>query len=709
MSSDKILEDIQVKTLLSVTFAFLGLFGVLTPRSAAAEAMADASAVASPEAPTVMVFPFVNEGGIKAQDYLSLALATNLAERLEAESGLKTLNGEFPVLTAEQAATRSTVKDAVGYSLTKMMAMNLAQKRGANHFVIGRYRGSEWKWQLEVQLYAIVSGEGLKLVGQGEASGDQTVPVITKSGRRLRIVSTGRLQKMLSDAAQLAFVRAGISLSSATIAAMNAPSTKDSYANILLSRAYACYLQGGKCWAGKSALEIAAHTVRVDPSSVEAQRFLAFLFEGAGKPIKARLHYEIVLAKSPKDVRSLIRLGAIELDARNPGAARNHLSAAVAMRPQDHLPRFWLGKTCLALGDATAALGHFEAARALGPRDMAVRRELVRLYNDKTRYLDAAAELKVITAEEPQNLAAAFELAACLRHGGDKDKALEAYAAAETRFPKEPRFKKYRQSLEDDEGPALGLIADISGSRPMLEGLEEQRRTFQGAANDAAMEFLLYPKESCQDGRGASSAISAKQADAEHEALFMEASETVIRIKKALAAGDGSALPSNLFREAGEILDATKRSVRDRREMLAQYRQVVERLAKRNGCDLGDGSLTAADPEAVQARNLDRRVVLKKHAARPRGTIDISPEVPVKDAKVVHFRVDNTKGKADHLLVLDGEVVAVVPSGVKMDFPARSGTHDLCLVPQGETCEGGSQGRRVFLYEGWSIAIKPSR
>ena len=94
----------------------------------------------------------------------------------------------------------------------------------------------------------------------------------------------------------------------------------------------------------------------------------------------------------------------------------------------------------------------FEKTRDLSPARLDARRELVRLYNQLGRYLDAVTELRFIVKAEPNDLQSAFELAADLRAAGENFLAGDAYSEAEQRFPNEPRFAKFRADLKRHEG-----------------------------------------------------------------------------------------------------------------------------------------------------------------------------------------------------------------------------------------------------------------
>ncbi len=677
----------------------------------------------------VIVFPFENGSPTaRSQDYLSLGLASALAEGLDAETGFVVLNGRFPILTKDQAEARTI----------EAMA-RVAAAKGATHFVTGRFSGQVWKWKLGVTVYAVSSGSPVA-VGSYEMEGDQTVAVTTQSGRILRPVSGASIQKMLSATAELAFSRAGLPLSEAVRAALEIPSSSDGWANILLARAYERHFSPVDPSRHRDALTMAAQAVNVDPTSVEAQRFYAWLLEQAGKDIKARLHYEEVLKRKPADFRSLVRLGHIEVKARNFDDAKAYLKKAVELKPGDPEPRFGLGLAYARMGKPGLAIAEFEAARNLDPSDMATRRELTALYQDADRHAEAARELHAIADAEPKNLDSAFELAATLRRAGDIDGAILALKDAGARFPQEARLRKFRGDMlrikmeyqaarlayeeaaaidprdkriaqvmsADERNPAtlIGgpeLVAAVRQSRESALDIERVRANVQAAANDAAEELRLHGKESCEEG-GASARLARTNGD-DFRKKFEDIDAAAAAIRAALKDGEGSALTADERRLAQEALAATERYKRDVAEMKRQYDETVLALLDRNGCP---EAVASADPRDITKRNEARHVTLPE-VSSPRSPLAIAPEIRPQAARVIRFHVDNTTGRADYALFLDRQKLGDVPAGSKTIFTAAVGHHELCLIVAGETCGAPGTVRRVSLHEGWILQVRNGR
>lgn len=714
----------------------LSLLFLLAPRPASAQ---DGGTTVIPR---VIVMPLENRAASRAQGPFSFGLPAMLAERLESEPGLIVLNGPL-VLTPEQAQLASPT----GAALDLAAANRLAQARGAAYFVAGYYSGQVWQWTFVVDVYA-VRPDGPVLVGEGTASGDLTVAVTLRSGRVARPQSAVRIHELFAHAVIDAFVTAGIPLAPDVSAAIATPGTNDAYAFLLLSRSYARYFgpsaSSEAAGPDDTALGIAEHAVLVDPTYADAQRFYAHLLHEAGRNVSARVHFEAALARRGNDVRTLVELAEIEVGERNPDVARDYLLRAVAARPRHPIARYWLGRAYLDLGDASDAIAQFEQARTLDPAHVASRRELVRLYADARRYLDAAGELRVITTQVPDDKDAAFLLAACLRAAGRRDDAVAAYAEAAARFPTEPRFHTFRADLLDEAGrheearpeyeaarrlaprdarlaavldaPDAPATREILGGGPFVTAIaagvdraarmESSRGIYVLAINDAILDLQLNGAEACRDGHGASSALLARQEGARYWSLGLEMTSASRGIRAALDRGEGAALTPDEGRNARAVLAAMDASERDVREMRSLLQESFIPLYRRRACETFDGPITAATPDSVRARYAHREVTLPE-VKPPTWSVPISPVVPTTPARSITFRVNNAEGRIAYVLTIDGDELGEVAPGRSATFSSRLGPHRLCLVPRGTRCGDPGTERTVFLHERWTIRVRP--
>lgn len=646
----------------------------------------------------VLIIPFANEGMNRGQTHFSLGLPATLAERFEGGTCVESVNGPL-ILTAEQVLLVSGQNDE---TVNLAAANRLASNKGASRFLTGSYRGTAEVWTLTVTVYA-VSTDGPTKAGEYSVTGSQIEYVKTRSGKTVAVVGMNAIHTLLSQATAGAFELAGTPLPPADIAAIAHPSTKDSYAFLLLNRAYRRYFMAVAS-GDESALSVAEHAVRVDPKYAEAQRFYAYLLVENGRATKARLHYEVVLSSRPGDVRSLIALGKIEIGQNNADVAENYLKRAVAAKPSDPATHFWLARARLKRGNREGAVTSFERSRELDPYNMDARRELVSLYAADRRYDKASEELRAIVNAEPGNLDAVFQLASCLRASGKINEAIAIYDQAAPLFPKETRLARFKDDLaEPKSGGILDLVRVVSEGNALTSKMEEAHDRFQTSANDAVMNAGIEKKAGCDVSRS-SEALARKTGD-EYAGL---GADLVIHgdfVRRAIARGDGTALAPDELTTAQKLLVYADRSKSDLREMEALYRNSVVPMVARSGCVHRGEPAKPADIDDILVRNDNRLVHIEAAKPSPLSTT-ISPEVPPDPARIIRFTVKND-ADVEYLVTVDGDAAraAAVPPKREMTLTARVGMHKLCLLPKGVKCDDLNV-RMVPLYERWSITIK---
>ncbi len=685
----------------------------------------------------LLVTPLQNGAAARSLSALATGLPAIVAERLEDDPGVEPLNGPL-ILTKEQAR----LYPAAGTPFDVAAANALAASRGATHFLTGRMSGQTWQWTFVVELYE-ARPEGARLVGSGTASGDLTDEVKTASGRTVRTQSQARVQALFAKAVADAFAAGGHPLAAETAKAVETPPTGDAFAFLKYSRALVRYFADKDDGSGDTALGMAEVAVRIDPAHAEAQRFYAHLLEEADKRRLARLHYEFAVEKRPKDVRSLVALGKLELHEKNPDIARGYLERAAGVRPFDGDTRYWLGMSLIALELKPKAIIAFEDARTLWPTHVEARRELATLYAGYRRYRDAAGELHEVAKLVPGDVNVVFLEAACLRAAGDRDAAYDALGSALARFPKEARLRKFRGDLRTQAGDAkealkeykeaARLAPDDPRLRAILDGetqangplggeellraiiestatvgtMEDARATFQKATNDAVFDLHLNKEKGCLDGAAASSALLAREQGKRHAELGTWLAHMSARIAKAGRGGEGAALTPDEADAMKAVLDATAKAERDVREMRGSFNNVLLPLYRQYKCETYDGPLTASTLEAVAKRDADRRVTLPE-VKPPQYSMPFTPQIEPDKGRKIRFTVDNVDGKAELTVVIDGEDLGSVLPGMKMTFFARLGPHRLCLRTKGGTCGDGSL-RTPFLHDGWTLKVRPAK
>jgi tetratricopeptide (TPR) repeat protein len=625
-----------------------------------------------------LVVPFVNETRSRSQAPLSLALAATLSERFDHErSCVAPINGQL-ILTADQA------------SVTGIDAANaLARAKGATHVIVGRYRGSVENWTLAVDLYAV--GDQPMLVSSGEASTN-----LIENPKR-PVVSMKRMHAALTIAVSGALSRT-CDRRCYAVTPLLKPPTNDAYAFLLLGRAYDRHFRGAAA-GDESAIAVAAHAVRVDPTFIEAQRFYASLLEAAGQPRKARIHFEVVLDARPDDVRSLLALGRIEIGQKNPELAETYLKSAAKARPDDPMTHFWLGRAQLLLGRKAEAIAEFERVRDLDPADMDARRELVTLYAADKRYGMASAELGKIVESEPGNKAAAFQLAACLRAGGMRDQAVASYKEAASRFPSEPRFARFAGDIE----AVNELVATVNDGIVVSAAMEESLARSRDALNAAVVDLQADKKKGCETA--AAAYALARNAGTEYAELGSRLTRDADAIAAAFKGGDEAALAPDEAGRARMVAEYRLRAERDLRETHALMTRSAVPLMVRYGCPTSGA--VPADIAEVRKRNRDRTLAIEP--AKPIAGGVISPEVPPDPARIIRFSVKN-ESDVVYAVTVDGDAerAALVPPGKEITLRAPVGTHRLCVQPQGAACDERTV-RTVPLYDQWKMIVKASR
>ncbi len=677
----------------------------------------------------LLVTPFENGAAAQSLSAFSIGIAAALAERFEDDASLDVLNDDTFVLTKEQA----TLVSAFGRDYNLAAANTLALSRGATHFLTGRFSGQVWKWTLETDLYA-ASGNGPMRVGHGVVTGDLNEP------SRL-VLSTNSLHSMLAATTRDAFAEAGHPLSADMIKVLQTPSTKDSYAFLKLSRAYVRYFKDVQDESGDTAIGIAEYAVRVDPTYAEAQRFYATLLLAADQPKKARIHFEFAVQARPKDVRSLVELGRLEINEKNPDIAKGYLERAILARPKDAVPQYWLGRAKSDLKDATGAMKAFEAARTLDSVHLDARRSLVQMYSDVRRYSDAATELVAITSITPQDPFPRLLLAATLRAAHERSHAIDTYFAGVAAFPKDARFHKFlgdqlaadgrlaeatreyaaAATLDPHDQRAVALARGdttallggptledaIVRATSTIKEMEVHRVNFQLATSDALLDLTINKEKGCRDGRAASSAVLARSEGREHDALGSTLSTLANGLQLALGAGEWSALTLDEHDRATQALLAMATAERDVREMRSVFDRQLLPLYRSFQCETYDGPITTATTEDVQRHMLDRQVVWPK-VAPPSFQMPFTPQITPDFARLVMFSVDNRAGATDRVLSLDGAEIGSITAGTSVTFTTTIGLHKLCLVPKGTTCDATKDARSIYLHDGWTIRVRPA-
>jgi hypothetical protein len=202
-------------------------------------------------------------------------------------------------------------------------------------------------------------------------------------------------------------------------------------------------------------------------------------------------------------------------------------------------------------------------------------------------------------------------------------------------------------------------------------------------------------------------------------------------IRRALGVGDTVALTPDYRWKAGRARELYAELLRDYQEMRAAFHDQLGAELRHAGCKLDPAAPTppgarprppgTADPGAPDPDNLDDWTLvaadepLAKLPTSPAGTgasargTRITPKGPDPESgPAIWIEIDNTRCARPSAFTLDGQAVASIPAAKKVQIRARAGPHSLCVLPATEKRACGATGtvRRVYLFEGWSMAVR---
>ena len=679
-----------------------------------------------------------------------LVLTAEQAHLLNAD-GSATAEAILASSTAD-AEGNLTLKNPNAATYEPRAFLKLAKSVGATHVLAGRLSGPIWDCEIAGELWRIETKRGedgatetvKTLAAHRVIKADWTVLGKTRSGRNAQFTNAAKMHESFADAIVQTLAAAKIRLDPATVEAVRTPSTRDAYALLMLSRAYSALFFADDPNPVKNAdraIKAAAHAMSIDPRHYEAQRLYGQLLYEGGNPLAARAHFEAAVKVNPNDVRSLVRLGVIETAERNVLTARDYLERAAKLRPADADIAFWLGRAALANRDKRAATSEFERARMLDPDHADARRELATLYSFERRYADAATELREVLRVAPRDRDSHFLYGACLRADGRIMEAANAYENASKLFPANPTFLKFLGDMLTAAGdtrgahkaywdarwmnffdrrisrilgkpiiaaPQIGadeLLKAVRDAYPLRAQISQHRSVFYLGMNDAILDLVQNGQEACLDGHGASSALTAVQAREQFDALQHQQSALASRIATAREFNEWLAFTPDERQAADDVLAAAAASRQDAREMSSQFSRAFQPLYVTNHCHEYDGEITPATVSSILARHRSRLVTMPE--ARRVPMLPIAPDVPAERALIISFRIDNTEGRSERAIVLDGNLVATVPPGATRNIQTTVGPHDLCVQPDAALCSRPENVSNIYLHNGYTRRIRP--
>ena len=198
-------------------------------------------------------------------------------------------------------------------------------------------------------------------------------------------------------------------------------------------------------------------------------------------------------------------------------------------------------------------------------------------------------------------------------------------------------------------------------------------------------------------------------------------------IRRALGVGDTVALTPDYRWKAGRARELYGELLRDYQEMRAAFHDQLGAELRHAGCKSDPaapappgarprpaGSLESGAPDP---ENPDDWTLLAADEPLPKlPTTSGAPRTPRPAAKgpdpesspAIWIEIDNTRCARPSAFTLDGQPVASIPGAKKVQIRTRAGPHSICVLPATEKRVCGVPGtvRRVYLFEGWSMAVR---
>jgi hypothetical protein len=199
-------------------------------------------------------------------------------------------------------------------------------------------------------------------------------------------------------------------------------------------------------------------------------------------------------------------------------------------------------------------------------------------------------------------------------------------------------------------------------------------------------------------------------------------------IRRGLSVGDTVALTPDYRWKAGRARELYGELLRDYQEMRAAFHDQLDAELRHAGCPVDAPSVAdqrgrarAGEPAAPDPENPEDWTLaaadepLPALPTRPapanaagahgaRGGKGPDPE----SGPAIWIEIDNSRCARPSSFTLDSQPVTSIPGAKKVQIRTRAGPHALCVLPASDKRGCGASGtvRRVYLFEGWSLAVR---
>jgi tetratricopeptide (TPR) repeat protein len=412
-----------------------------------------------------LVAPFENRSPVAALDWMSSALATTVAEKLEVHPALR------PVYSAEILEGFPLAFDAAAVA-------GRASDRGARWVFAGSFARPNWKAEVTVRLYEVVGEKELRQVAE-----------VTERGER------EQLFELLDRCLVGVLDKKGFATQGEALAGLRRRPTKDLYALTLYGRVLNQYygLKGPADVAG--AEKLLRRVLFIDPNFAEAHRMLGVILLSRGEPGKAAGQYAHALDLRPGYYGALVALAHLYRAENRRQPAAELAVRALEQRPYDAEMRYLLGTLEWEGGELDKALKDLLRVTSEHPHHLLAHRALVQVYASKGNIEALAEELEQVVALAPDDIDVRLDLGAALMRLAKYQEASLVFEEVLKRKPKNAQALKLSGDLYRRMGDPERAIATYERMRRVNP--EDPRPYFLlsaayvDAGNDAKAEAVL--------------------------------------------------------------------------------------------------------------------------------------------------------------------------------------------------------------------------
>lgn len=181
-------------------------------------------------------------------------------------------------------------------------------------------------------------------------------------------------------------------------------------------------------------------------------------------------------------------------------------------------------------------------------------------------------------------------------------------------------------------------------------------------------------------------------------------------IRRADELGETVGLTPDYRAKAKKARDLYAGLVRDYREMRAAFYDQLTAEVRHAGCKLSaaagakpaDAGATEHPPDPTNAGDW---VLDPAEDDSPTGK---SAAAAKSGSPAIWIQIDNTRCAQPSTLTIDGSAIGDVAAQKKIPVRTHAGPHELCVLPAGDkrTCGAAGTIRRVYLYDGWTLAVR---